>query len=347
MRDFRLRTDLQRVVIDGFALPLGFAPEQGTLKAPVQGYTVSYAVGEDDDTDTYSFHVVVTHERLREVLSKAFQLLPEQVYGIVEIGSRDAYRTTDVYLGDDLVSRSDFMRMWKQFEPFLLEDGAVAAGANSEEPFIEVFLDQWKGVTVHVPADRREDVEHMLQSLGLSEVPETWSEDEADAEKEDIADLFDEKSYVRPVLDTGDEFMPDVDELLMQLRHAWQLELNVDPRTNVDESGRSIGATLWYAVVIVSDSSGKPDSGAYVSIWATAGSLLEMERLVEEALAEHREWEFGDIYTIDRVAFDERPEELSELKPNDRRARVHSMSFDRWNEPPQPPRPPETSRHQR
>jgi hypothetical protein len=345
MRDYRMRTDLQRVVIDGFALPLGFAPDPGMLKPPVQGYTVSYALGEEDETDTYSFHIVVSHERLREVLDRALRLLPEEVYGIVEIGSRDAYRTTDVYLGDDLISRRDFLQVWKQYEPFLLEDGAIAAGANSEEPFIEVFLDQWKGVTVHVPAERREEVEQMLQSLGLREVAETWSEDED--EQHDLDNLLDEKSYVRPVLDTSDEYMPDVDELLMQLRHAWQLELNVDPRTNVDEGGRSLGPTLWYAVVIVYDSTGKPDSGAYVSIWATAGSLLEMERLIEEALTEHPEWTLGDVYTIDRVAFDERPDELGSLKPNDRQPRVHLVSFDRWNEPPQPPKPPETSKHQR
>jgi hypothetical protein len=347
MRDFRVRTDLQRVVIDGFALPLGFVPAPGTLKAPTQGYTVAYAVGEEDDADTYSFHVVVTHERLREVLNKAFALLPDEVYGIIEIGSRDAYRATDVYLGDETIKRGEFLRIWKQFEPFLLEDGAVAAGANSEEPFIEVFLDQWKGVTIHVPADRREQVEHMLQTLGLHEVPETWSEDEQDDSDERIDDVFEEKSSVRPVLDTTDEYMPDVDELLLQLRHAWRLELNVDPRTNVDESGRNLGPTLWYAVVIAHDAAGKSENGAYVSVWATAGSLAEMEKLIEEAMSSHPEWEFGDIYTIDRVAFDERPEELADLKPNDRRPRVHAMSFDKWNEPPQPPRPPETSRHQR
>ena len=44
MREYRLRTDLKRVVIDGFALPLGFAPGPGELKAPTQGYTLTYNV---------------------------------------------------------------------------------------------------------------------------------------------------------------------------------------------------------------------------------------------------------------------------------------------------------------
>jgi hypothetical protein len=100
-------------------------------------------------------------------------------------------------------------------------------------------------------------------------------------------------------------------------------------------------------VVIAYDSSGKPDVGAYVSIWATADSLLAMERLIADAVKEHPEWAVGDVYTIDRVAFDERPEELADLKPSDRRSRVHLITFDRWNEPPPPGRPPEASRHQR
>lgn len=348
MRDYRLRTDLQRVTLNGFALPLGFSPEPGELKAPVQGYTVTYNVGEEDDPDTYSFHVVVSHERLKSVLDKAFALLPDEVFGIVEIGSRDAYRTTDTYLGEEPMPRKEFLDAWRFFEPFLLEDGSMAAGANTEEPFMEVFLDQWKGVTIHVPGDMREQVESLLQGMGLEEVPETWSEDEEDqSERDPWDDAIDDKSSLRPVLDTSDEFMPDVDELLLQLRHAWRLELNIDPRTNVDESGRPLGATLWHAVAIVEDVGGDPNVGAYCDIWATASSLGEMEQMITESLARCEEWTFAEIYTIDRVAFDERPDSLAELKPNDKRSRVHQMTFDRWQDPPQPPAPPEASKHQR
>ncbi len=353
MRDFRLRTDLQRVVIDGFALPLGFAPEAGELKAPVQGYTLTYNVGETDEPDTYSFHVVVSHERLREVLSKAFTLLPDELYGIVEVGSRDAYRSTDVYLGEDPMSREDFLEVWRAYEPFLLEDGGIAAGANTEEPFMEVFLDQWKGVTIHVPAEMKDEVEHLLRELHLEEVPETWGEDDeesAEEQKDPWDDAIDDKSNVRNVLDTSDEFMPDLDELLLQLRHAWRLELNLDPRSNVDESGRPLGPTLWHAVAIVEDSSGNPSVGAYCDVWATASSLAEMEQLIQEALSKQTEWAFSEVYTIDRVAFDERPDELVELKPSDKRSQVHLVHFDRWSGPPQPPtppQPPEKSRHQR
>jgi hypothetical protein len=194
----------------------------------------------------------------------------------------------------------------------------------------------------------KEQVEDALRRFRLEEVQETWEEDEEpEAPKDSWDEMLEEKSNVRPVLDTSDEYMPDVDELLLQLRHAWRLELNVDPRSNVDESGRPLGATLWHAVVIVDDASGNPNVGAYCDVWATAGSLAQMTEVIQEALAANPEWAFGDLYTIDRVAFDERPEELADLKPGDKRARVHIVSFDRWNEPPQPPAPPEASRHQR
>lgn len=350
MRDYRLRTDLQRVSIDGFALPLGYAPKPGELKAPVQGYTLIYNVGEGEDPDTYSFHIVVSHERLKPVLKAAFSLLPDEVFAIVEIGSRDAYRSTDTYMGADTpLPKGEFLRVWQQYESFLLEDGAIGAGANTDEPFIEIFLDQWKGVMIHVPAEMKEQVERLLQNLDLEEVPETWSEDdlEDDKKKDSWEDALDEDTTVRPVLDTSDEFMPDVDELLLQLRHAWMLELSVDPKTNLDDAGRPLGPTLWHAVAIVDDADGNPNVGAYCDIWATAGSLGEMEQLIHDALAKTPEWVFGEVYTIDRVAFDERPEELGHLKPSDRKSRVHLLAFDRWQEPPQPPAPPEASRHQR
>lgn len=160
---------------------------------------------------------------------------------------------------------------------------------------------------------------------------------------------------MRPVLDLDDAYAPDVDEILLNLRHDWKLELNIDPESNVDEGGRSLGSTLWHAVVIVdsaepnpgirksragaaaSSSAGGPENngqqGAYASIWATATSMAEMERLISSALDDHPDWSFGEIYTIDRVAFDERPDELADLPPNRRRAQVHLVTIERWGAP--------------
>lgn len=325
MREYRLRTDIQRVVLDGFALPLGLAPAPGSLEPPTEGYTIAYAAGEDGEPDTYSFQVVVSHERLRPIIHKAFDLLPDEVTAIVEIGSRDAYRATDVYLSREPIDFEAFAAVWDQFQDFLLEDGTIAAGANNEESFVEVFVDQMKSLTIHVPLDMREDVEAMLQAFKLEEVPQTWPMHDPS----DDSDVLD-SSEVRGVLDLSDEFAPDVDELLLDLRHEWLLELDIDPQSNLDERGRSLGMTLWHAVAIVYSAATRDVQGAYASIWATAGSLQEMERLVEQAVAEKSDWEFGEIYTIDRVAFDERPDHLGDLPHQRRTSQVHAVHIEPW-----------------
>lgn len=324
MNDFRLRPDLTRAVIDGFALPLGIEPDG--LHAPNQGYTVTYTPGEEDEPDTYAFHVVVSHEKLSRLLDLAFGFLPDEVYAIVEIGSRDAYRQIDVFLGSDPIGIEDFLASWRHYEPILLEDASIAAGANSEEPFVEVFVDQWKGVAIHVPLSMRDDVEDMLRSLDLDEVAQTWAPETE--EQRDYA-----ASRVRPVLDSSDEYLPDIDELLLNLRHEWKLELNIDPETNVDDSGRPLGLTLWHAMVIV-ESTEKPDTGAYMSVWATAGSLTQMEQIISAAASSQHGWQFSEIYMVDRVAYDERPDELADLPPRRNEPEIHLIEVEPWNDEP-------------
>ena len=102
MREHKIRNDLDRAVVDGYALPLGIQPL--ALPAPAQGYTLTYTPGEEGDPDTYAFHVVVSHDRLRPLIRDAFSLLPDEVVPIVEVGSRDAYRSLDVYLGAEAIN---------------------------------------------------------------------------------------------------------------------------------------------------------------------------------------------------------------------------------------------------
>ena len=329
MRAFRLRTDIQRVVLDGFALPLGLDP--GWSQPPTEGYTVAYNVGEDDEPDTYAFHAVVSHDKLQALVDKAFALLPDEVYAILEVGSRDAYRAIDVFLGREAVTRDEFLAGWKAFESFLLEDGAIAAGANAEEPFLEVFLDQWKGLGIHAPVDLRDDIEQMLHAFGLREVSQTWPVTFDDNGYPEIPPDQETTGTVRPVLLIEDEYSPDVDELLLELRHQWQLELNLDPNTNTDEAGRELGWTLWHAVVILEENAQQPQKGAYMSIWATASSMAEMLGLIEDTLGRMNEWRYTEIYTIDRVAFDERPDELASLSPRRHKGEVHLVSLDEWD----------------
>jgi hypothetical protein len=269
------------------------------------------------------FQVVVSHEKLRPILLKAFDLLPEKVYGIVEVGSRDAYRSVDVYMGSEAVDLKQFVKTWRAYEPLLLEDGSIAAGANSEDPFIELFLDHWKGLHLHVPLDMREPVEAVLHSFGLEEVPQTWS----DPEDESV----EASTQLRPVLAEG-EALADIDELLMELRREWRLELNVDPETNVDEGGRELGPTLWHAIVVVDHAEHGSDARADLSIWATASSLNEMEGMIEQLFEDQKEWKYVEVFTVDRVAFDERPEELAELPPRRQEAEVHLVTLEPWSD---------------
>lgn len=323
MSPFRLRTDLTRSTIGDFALPLGVMP--GVLPKPTEGYTLTFNQADDDGPDTYSFDVVVSHEKLAPLVRDAFEkLLPDEVFGIIEIGSRDAYRATDVYLSSELIPHSEFLDSWRDYEHILLEDGTIGAGANCEEPYVEVFVDHFKGLFIQVPVDARDDVEDMLQEAGLAEVNETWPQT--------MQELPVDVTMVRPVLEMADGERDLMDELLFELRQVWALDLNVDADRNLDESGRNLGLTLWYAEAIL-EHTDDAKLMTNATIWSTASSLAQLAKLIEQAIARSGPWRFVDFYTVDRVAHDERPDELVDLPPRRKRAEVHLLQVD----PPPPP----------
>ncbi len=319
MKPFRLRTDLERASLGSFAFALGLVPRD--LPRPVEGYVLDYVTAEEDEPDTYHFHVTASHERVGPLLLDLFGLLGGEVHPILEIGSRDAYRAVDVWMSQDPVTRTAFLRTWTAYAPFLLEDGAVSAGANTEEPAVEVFLDHWKGISVHVPLMLRERVEMILDRHGMEELAEPWLDDPEGTET---------GMETRSVLDLSEPDLPDVEDLLLELRDHWRLELNVDPEANVDDAGRELGTTLWYAMILV-ESTVERDEGAYGTIWLTASSLAEAESLVIEAVEEHAEWRFDRFYSLDRVAFDERPDELADVPPRPTSAEVLHVSFEPWS----------------
>jgi len=323
MTAFSLRPDIERTVIDGFALALGIAP--GDVTPPTVGYTIAYTSGHDDEPDTYSFYVTVSHEQVAPIVEKVFSLLPEEVCAIVEISSRDAYRLTDVFLSHEEISKRDFLRTWDRWEPVLLEDGSIAAGANGENPFVEVFVDQWKGVSIIVPLDMHDDVERLLASAGLNEVQETWALGDENPALDNV--------QIRPVLADLDGMAADIDDVLMELRHDWRMELNIDPDTNVDDAGRRLGLTLWHAILGV-HRVGDTRQMADMLIWATAGSLAQLEELIEAELEQSGEWLIAEVYSTDRIAFDERPDELSDLAPRRREVGVHLVKMDPHDDHP-------------
>ncbi len=326
MRSFRLRTDLARESVGGFQLPLGI--EAAGVPHPTEGYLVTFREGEEEEPDTYVFEATASHERVRGLFRDALDLLPGEVRGILEIESLDAYRSLDVHLGIEPIDRDDFLADIAEFEPVILEDASIGVGGNADEPFVEVFIDGWKTVTIEVPIELKSRVESLLARHGLEETDETWPPDEEGR-------LFSTVT-VRPVLQVTDTQDPNIDEIALQLRERWALELDIDPQRNLDEQGVELGLTLWHAIVMVVAADPAREAGAYVDVWATAGSLAEMEQLIDEALDAQDEWIFDGIYSVERVAFDERPDELAELPLRRSESGVHRITVDRWGgEPPE------------
>jgi hypothetical protein len=113
----------------------------------------------------------------------------------------------------------------------------------------------------------------------------------------------------------------------MELRHDWRMELNIDPDTNVDEGGRRLGLTLWHAVLGVHHV-GDTEQIREMLIWATAGSLTQLETLIEAVLQQSEEWVLVEVFSTDRIAFDERPDELADLAPRYSEAEIHLVSIE-------------------
>jgi hypothetical protein len=320
MRSFQLRGDLERHSLSGFQLPLGLEPTEAI--APRQGYTVEFIEGEEDAPDTFRYSVACSFERIAPLLRDLFELLPDEVYPLVEASSKDAYRAVDVFSARESVEFDDFLETWEAYEQVILEDGAIGAGAQADDPYMEIFVDSWKVVGVQVPEEMREDVERILARHDIGEVDHTWPPEVADAPEPPLT--------VREILVVEDDHSPDIDEILFQLREAWDLELEVDPDDNVDDSGRRLGRTLWHAIAVVESTDAlEPARAGYALAWATAGSLGELQRMIVNRLAEQDEWRFTGLwYALDRVAHDERPDALADLPPRRARSEIHHFSIE-------------------
>ncbi len=311
MRPYRLRNDLQRVISGAYQWPLGVMPDEGG--EPRQGWMTSFNDGSGEHPPTTSFHVLVSCDRLKSLVDAAFELLPDRISAVVELGSADAYRRVDVFMSAEPVALEVFRDVWEHYEPFLLEDASMALGACGEDPLIEVFLEQDKVLHLHVPPQMAEAVEAMLTGMGLAQVESHWT-----TQREDQTPM-----EVRPVLVGGDGFTETIDDLLLDLKLSWDLVLNIDPERNIDDGGRELGMTLWHALVVLEPRDPPFERSASASVWATASSLAEMHALVDEALAPYADWSIIADYAVDRVALDERPDDLSALPPRRRRAAVH------------------------
>lgn len=188
--------------------------------------------------DRYVFDIVIRAGRVEALCRSLFALLPGRFYPILDVLGSDAYREIDPYIAYDLVGQEHFSEALRRYRSFFFEDGLIGFGAMSDEPFIYMFVDEHKIVTVRVEASLKAKVEAVLAAFDLSEVDKIAGADAAQHEH-------------RGVLDAPSD-RPDLlcaEEIIEELRDSWGLQLNIDAERNVDETGNDLGITFWRALV--------------------------------------------------------------------------------------------------
>lgn len=219
--------------------------------------------------DRYVFDIVIRHSRLEALCRTLWAMMPGRMYPIVDVLGVDAFREIDPYVAYDLVGMERFLEGIRLFRGYLMEDGLVGFGGMSEEPFMYVFVDEHKIVTVRVEAELKEKVEKLLAAFDLEQVEQIAGADAAAHEHRGVLEA------------PGDR--PDLlsaEEIVEELRDLWGLTLNVDPSRNVDDQSNDLGITGWRCVVRLIPASGDL---RYVEVLLSAGSLSEGENLAAQA----------------------------------------------------------------
>ncbi len=188
--------------------------------------------------DRYVFDILVSATRVEALCRALFALLPGRVYPILDFLGMDEYREVDPYVSYDLIGLDRFLDATRRYRAFFFEDGLVGFGAMSEEPFIYIFVDEHKIVTVRVETALRERVEAVLRAFDLEEVDEIRGADAATHEHRGVLDAPPDRADLRTA-----------EEIVEELRDEWRLVLNIDTSVNLDEDGNDLGITGWRCIV--------------------------------------------------------------------------------------------------
>lgn len=291
------------------AFPLGVYPiEQMTA---VQGYSVEFEqadAGAGDEweewPDRYVFEAVITAERLRALCRSLISLLPLRVFPILDVMGHDAYREIDPYIAYDPVGLDRFLDGVQRYAEFLYEDGLVGFGALSDEPFCYFFLDEHKVVTVRCTPDQREAVEATFRAFDLVQVTQPAGADAVAHEHRGV--LF------------APEDKPDLliaEEIVERLVEDWQLTLNIDMESNVDDDGRELGVSRWRCIV---RALGDDERATYVEIVLHASNYrraedLAVSRATDELVAQEATFESVVCISADRLTPEQETELLSRI----------------------------------
>lgn len=320
METCAIDTSISRVEIDGFKFPLGAYPVE-EMK-PKAGYTLQFepADGGEDDADweewpdRYVFDAVVSAERVEPLCRMLFALLPGRVYPILDVLGTDAYREIDPYIAYELVATERFVDNVRKFRDFLFEDGLVGFGAMSQEPFLYIFIDEHKIITIRAQVELKERIERTLQAFDLEQMEEPAGADAAAHEHRCALAIPEDRPEV-----LGPE------EIVERLRDAWQLLLNVDPDSNVDDEGNSIGVTIWRCVARCERENAQP---RYAEVLLRAASLREAEETafdtIEALTPPESAWEDVVIVSSCRI----KPELLKKLTKDQPKPDLRGKSGD-------------------
>lgn len=298
MASCRVDPNLERVKIGDVAFPLGAFPVEEM--SPRQGYTILFEPADGDNEgeweewpDRYVFDIVISIERLEPLFRHLISLLPGRIYPILDILGVDAYREVDPYVSYELVGLDRFTDTVRRYRDFFFEDGLVGFGAMSDDPFVYLFVDEHKIITLRCTMEHRERVEGVLKAFDLEEMEEPAGADAAAHEHRSAL-----------LVPEDDSETLGFEEIIEDLRESWQLLLNVDPESNVDDEGRDLGITNW-RLLARADFETEP-LVRYVEVLLRAGSLREAEDLAREAAdglfdADEREPIMASIVEIDRI----------------------------------------------
>ena len=303
----RVDSSIQRLVVDGFDFPLGVYPIE-PMK-PKEGYTVHFESsdadqpppGADDSEefelwpDRYVYDIVIRAGRVESLCRSLFAVLPGRIYPILDVLGNDAYREVDPYLAYELVGQEHFTEALRRYKGWFFEDGLVGFGAMSDEPFIYIFVDEHKIVTVRVEASLKPKIEAVLEAFDLPEIEKIAGADAA---------IHEHRSVLEAPADRPDLLCAE--EIIEELRDTWGLQLNVDAQRNLDEKGIELGVTPWRVTVRLIEPPGS--MVRYAEVFLTADSLDKASEIAV-IVAE-------DLYASSVVA--KRPESAAGENPSEK-----------------------------
>ena len=313
---FRLRSNLKRHQLGDVALALGLECHSGAESLGIRaGWTREHLSTMESDFGTEprdSWHIVVDRRQLPALLRRLWPLLgrtSSPVFPVLELGSRDAFRAVDTFVGADPLPLQSFLSTVRDLETLLLEDAHLAFGAYSDEDVpSEVFVDHWKGVAVTVRESERPRMEAILQDFALESVPETWSKlDDRQAER-----FLSIRNIFEPIpsgLSEPPLLQPDVDHFLLYLRRCWSLVPNLeDWDSNLDDAGRSLGRCLWMVQGVVRNP--QTSQRARLVVWAQAAHPRALGQTLLSWAKAQPQWVWEDELGTDRLSWEDAPPEV-------------------------------------